>query len=169
MRLLKGVSTVPKVGFNLQTVPPAMRPYCLVDEGYIGVSQDLAQAENRIVAWTGPDLAMKKAFAEGLDLHKVTYARMFEVPYDSVSDEIGSSDFGDGTKSQRFWGKQCNHSLNYDLSYVGFGLRFEVSDRQAKGMIDRYHAAYPGVRGSSKLSFIRCIITAAPNISFIGI
>lgn len=139
---------MPKVGINMQTIPPAMRPFCLVDKGYIGINQDLAQAENRIVAWTGPDLAMKQAFLDGIDIHKYTYSRMFEVPYESVSDELGSSDFGDGTKSQRFWGKQCNHSLNYDLSYIGFGVRYEVSNNQAKDLIERYHASYPGVRGS---------------------
>ena len=139
---------MPRVGINMQTIPPAMRPCCLVDKGYIGINQDLAQAENRIVAWTGPDLAMKQAFLDGIDIHKYTYSRMFEVPYESVSDELGSSDFGDGTKSQRFWGKQCNHSLNYDLSYMGFGIRYEVSNDQASDLIERYHAAYPGIRGS---------------------
>lgn len=145
---------MPKVGANLQTLPPAMKPYCLVDKGYIGINQDLAQAENRIVAWTGPELNMRKAFEDGIDVHRNTYARMFGVPYESVSDEPGSSDFGDGSKSQRFWGKQCNHSLNYDLSYLGFGIKYEVSNQQAKDMIERYHAAYPGVRGSFQKGII---------------
>lgn len=145
---------MPSVGINLQTIPPAMRPHCLVDKGYIGINQDLAQAENRIVAHVGPELNMRKAFEDGVDVHRNTYARMFEVPYESVSDESGSSDFGDGTKSQRFWGKQCNHSLNYDLSYLGFGIRFEVSNKQAKDLIERYHAAYPGVRASYQKKII---------------
>jgi len=139
---------MPSVGANLQTLPPVIRPYCLIDEGYIGVNQDMAQAENRIVAWYGPELTMRKAFEDGTDVHRNTYARMFDVPYDSVSDEPGSSDFGDGSKSQRFWGKQCNHSLNYDLSFLGFGIKYEVPPKQAKELIERYHAAYPGVRAS---------------------
>ena len=139
---------MPSTGLNMQTIPPAMRPYCLIDEGYIGINQDLSQAEDRIVAWTGPDLVKKKAYKSGEDPNRTTYSKMFDVPYDSVSDELGSSDFGDGTKSQRFWGKQCNHSLNYDLSYLGFAMRYEVSNKQAKELVERYHAAYPGVRGS---------------------
>ena len=40
----------------------------------------------------------------------------------------------------------CNHSLNYDLGYKSFALRFEMPETQAKMLVDRFHRVYPGIR-----------------------
>jgi DNA polymerase I-like protein with 3'-5' exonuclease and polymerase domains len=40
----------------------------------------------------------------------------------------------------------CNHSLNYDLGYKSFALRFEMPETQAKQLVDRFHKVYPGIR-----------------------
>jgi uracil-DNA glycosylase family 4 len=105
-------------GTNLQNLPPDMRKFLIADEGYAFVEVDLSQAENRIVAYIAPEPMMQRAFEEGIDLHRQTFGMMFLIPILEVSDEPGSCKLGDGSKSQRWWGKQLNHSLNYGLGSI---------------------------------------------------
>jgi DNA polymerase I-like protein with 3'-5' exonuclease and polymerase domains len=53
---------------------------------------------------------------------------------------------GTGEYTWRFWGKKCNHSLNYDLGYKQFALRFEMGEGEAKQIVERFHRVYPGIR-----------------------
>jgi len=133
-------------GGNLQNIPPEMKEFMLFDEGYVGYEIDLSQAENRIVAYCGPVPEMIQAFEDNKDVHRLTASLMFGVPYDQVSDEPGSTHLGGGRYSQRFFGKKCNHSLNYDLGSVSFSLLLEIELREGKYLVESYHRAYPGVR-----------------------
>ena len=133
-------------GSNRQNQPPTMKSCYLADPGCILVDIDLSQAENRIVAYCAPEPNMIHAFERGLDLHAHTYSLIFNIPIDEVSDEPGSSEFGDGTKSQRFWGKQMNHSLDYGLGYKTFSLRYELPEHEGRRLVDGWHQVYPCVR-----------------------
>ena len=133
-------------GMNLQNWPYEMLRFLLADEGYVYYSFDLAQAENRIVAYVGQVTPMIEAFESGADVHSLTAALIFQKPVSEISDEEGSCPLGDGTHSERFWGKKANHGLNYDLGYKTFAFYYEIPERDAKFIIDRYHNAYPGVR-----------------------
>lgn len=134
-------------GANHQNLPHAVRKFYLADTEKHGFFEfDLPQAENRIVAWIAPEPAMRRAFESNIDVHRQTYGLMFGIPIDEVSDKPGSSHLGDGSKSQRFWGKQFNHSLNYGLGYKAFALRYELPESDAKELVERYHRVYPGIR-----------------------
>lgn len=113
---------------------------------HAGYSVDLSQAENRIVAYVGNVLPMIEAFESNRDVHKLTAGLILNKPVEAVSDVKGSSSIGDGTKSERDWGKKANHSLNYDIGPVTFSLDHEISIVQAKWIISRYHASYPQIR-----------------------
>ena len=89
---------------------------------------------------------MIDAFEKGIDLHRLTAALIFGKALEDISDEEGSSDLGDGTHSERDFGKKGNHSLNYDLGYKSFALKFELPESEAKWLVEQYHRAYPGVR-----------------------
>lgn len=133
-------------GGNLQTLPNSVRKFVVADEGYALYSMDLSQAENRIVANIAPVVELLQAFERGEDIHKKTAGLILGIPPDQVSDEPGSCSFGNGDQSQRFWGKVANHGLNYMMGYKTFALEYEMSEAEAKVIVDRYHAAYPGVR-----------------------
>jgi uracil-DNA glycosylase family 4 len=133
-------------GTNMQNWPHDLLAYMKPDVGYVYYDIDLAQAENRIVAYVGNVIQMIQAFEEGIDLHKLTAALIFSKPLSQISDEPGSSDLGNGEQSERFWGKKANHSLNYDETYKGFALIYEIMESEARWIVDRYHMAYPGVR-----------------------
>jgi DNA polymerase-1 len=133
---------------NMQNWPHDLLSYLLADEGYLFYSFDLSQIENRIVAYVGNIQEMIDAFESGKDLHRLTGALIFRIPYAEVSDEPGSCSLGGGKHSQRFWGKKGNHSLNYDYGYKDFALKHEITETDAKFLVERYHSSYPGVRES---------------------
>lgn len=143
---LSSSKTIFGTGGNMQNLPPAMLQYLKADPGYVLYNIDLAQAENRIVAYVAPEPNMIAAFESGIDLHRQTAGLIFGKPVNEVSDEPGSSSIGGGIYSERFWGKKGNHSLNYDLGYKAFALINEITEAEARFIYDRYHATYPGVK-----------------------
>ena len=138
--------TIFETGANLQNQPPEMKKLMLADEGYLAVSMDLSQAENRVVAYIANEVRMIEAFETGVDLHKLTAGLIFGIRPEEVSDLPGSCPIAGGQFSQRFWGKKANHGLNYDLGYKTFALYYEMEERDAKFIVERYHMAYPGIR-----------------------
>jgi len=144
-RLSSG-KTIFGTGTNLQNQPPIMKKYMIADDGYVIYNVDLSQAENRIVAYLGPDETMISAFESGRDIHSQTAGLVFNKPIDQISRKAGSCSIGSGEYSERFWGKKANHGLNYDLSYKSFALIYEIPEKESKFIVERYHTAYPGVR-----------------------
>lgn len=133
-------------GMNMQNWPHSMLKFLLADDGYVYYSYDLSQFENRIVAYVGNVVPMIEAFEAGRDVHSLTAGLILGKPPDEISNEDGSSTIGDGTHSERFWGKKSNHGLNYDLGYKNFALNLEIPEREAKWIVEKYHSIYPGVR-----------------------
>jgi len=133
-------------GLNSQTIPGSLRKYLLADKGYILYVLDKAQAENRVVAYIAPEQNMIDAFEREIDVHKRTAGFIFGKPEDEISDEPYSSNLSGSEKSERDIGKQANHALNYGLGYRKFAIRMEISEADAKSIIDRYFSGYPGVR-----------------------
>jgi uracil-DNA glycosylase family 4 len=143
---LSSSKTIFGKGGNMQNLPPEMLRFLVADPGCFLYNIDLSQAENRIVAYIAPEPNMIAAFEKGIDIHRQTAGLLLNKKPEDISDEEGSSSIGGGLFSERFWGKKSNHSLNYDLGYRAFALVCEIPDNEAKYVVDRYHAVYPGVR-----------------------
>jgi uracil-DNA glycosylase family 4 len=150
-RLSSG-ETIFGTGGNQQNWPHDLLRFFLFDEGYIGYSLDLSQIENRIVAYVGGVIPQIEAFEQGIDLHRLTASVIFNKPYDQISSEDGSSDLGDGRQSERYWGKKGNHAINYDVGYKTFALVNEMSETDAKYIIEKIHKGYPQIRGGYHLT-----------------
>lgn len=133
-------------GMNLQNIPHTIKDMLLPDEGYVFYSFDLAQAENRIVAYVGRITSMIQAFENGDDVHSLTAGLIFGKDPKDVSRDKGSCSLGDGRHSERDFGKRANHGLNYDFGFKAFALLYEIEEREARFIVDRYHQVYPGVR-----------------------
>jgi len=144
-------------GMNMQNWPHMLLKYLIADDGYLYYSWDLSQAENRIVAYVGDVIPMIEAFEGGEDVHRLTAGLIFGKRADEISDEDGSSSLGDGTHSERFWGKKANHGLNYDLGYKSFAFDYEIPERDGKNIVDSYHRVYPGVRNTFHAYIRRCL------------
>lgn len=133
-------------GMNMQNWPHTMLKHLGPDDGYVVYTMDLSQAENRIVAYVGRINHMIDAFETGKDVHRLTASLIFNKPYDEISDEPGSCSLGNGESTERQWGKKANHGLNYDLGYKSFALYYDMPEKDAKFVVERYHAAYPELR-----------------------
>lgn len=136
-------------GGNVQNLPLVFQQYVLADEGYVMYIPDLSQAENRTTANIAPEPLMLKAFAEDVDIHSLTASMISGIDMNEIKrqDKEGiNCNLGTGEYTWRFWGKKSNHSLNYDLGYKSFALRFEMPESQAKMLVDRFHKIYPGIR-----------------------
>jgi len=144
-RLSSG-ETIFGTGGNQQNWPHDLLRFFLFDEGYIGYSFDLSQIENRIVAYVGGIIPMIEAFETGKDMHRLTASMIFGKSYDEVTSEDGTCPLGDGTHSERYFGKKCNHAVNYDTGYKKFALVNEITEKESKHILDKLHQAYPQIR-----------------------
>lgn len=133
-------------GMNQQNIPHDILTYLEADEGYIYYAFDKSQIENRIVAYVGRVTAMIQAFEQGIDLHKMTGGLVFGKSWETVSSVPGSTQLGGGAYSERDFGKKANHSLNYDFGAPSFALKYEITVKDAKWIVDRYHQVYPEIR-----------------------
>lgn len=146
------------VGTNLQNLPPKMKANIVPDPGYCLIEIDLAQAENRVVAYIAPDDRMIEAFESGIDIHSKTAGLLFEMDpadikqrYRQFNEDKSINDYlcapiGQGSKPWRYWGKEANHAFNYGLGYKNAALRWEIPEKDAKFLRERYLSAYPGVK-----------------------
>lgn len=143
---LSSSKTIFGSGGNFQNLTPEFKECMMPDENYIAYEIDLSQAENRVVGYIAPEERMIKAFESGEDVHRLTAGMIFSKPPEQVSNEPGTASIGDGSKSERFWGKTSNHAFNYDLGYRSFSLKYEIPEKDGKFIHQRYHQIYAGVR-----------------------
>ncbi len=136
-------------GGNVQNLPPVFQQFVLADDGYVMYIPDLSQAENRTTANIAPEPLMLKAFEDGIDIHSLTAGMISGIDPAEIKKQDKENilcQLGTGEYTWRFWGKKCNHSLNYDLGYKSFALRFEMPEPQAKMLVEKFHRVYPGIR-----------------------
>jgi uracil-DNA glycosylase family 4 len=147
---LSSSSNIFDTGMNMQNWPHQLLQYLISDDGFFYWSYDLAQAENRIVAYVGRVTPMIDAFESGMDVHSLTGSLISGLPWQEVLSQDKADTpcpLGDGTKTWRFWGKKANHGLNYDQGYRAFAFQNEIPERDGYRIVeDGYHRSYPGVR-----------------------
>jgi DNA polymerase-1 len=102
--------------------------------GSMIASADYSQIELRIMAHISGDVALLRAFTEGLDVHRATAAEVFGVGLDQVSNE------------QRRYAKVINFGLIYGMSAFGLARNLGIDNTAAKNYITRYFERYPGVK-----------------------
>jgi len=102
--------------------------------GDIMVSADYSQIELRVLAHLSGDVGLIEAFTSGRDFHAATAARVFAV------------DAAEVTLEQRRRAKAVNFGIVYGQSAHGLAGSLGIGYAEAQLMIDRYFAAYPGVR-----------------------
>jgi len=125
---------------NLQNIPVRTAEGRRIREAFVAppgakiVSADYSQIELRIMAHISADPSLRRAFAEGMDVHRATASEVFGVAPADVSAE------------QRRYAKVINFGLIYGMSAFGLAQNLGIEREAAKNWIDRYFARYPGVR-----------------------
>ena len=124
---------------NLQNIPVRtelgrqIRRAFVAAPGHVLVSADYSQVELRILAHVAKDDGLLKAFAEGADVHARTAAEVFGVPEAEV------------TADQRRAAKMVNYGIAYGLSPHGLSARLTIPVEEARSIIERYFARFPGI------------------------
>ena len=99
------------------------------------LAADYSQIELRLMAHLSGDEAMRRAFAEGQDIHDFTARQIFAVP---AGDDVDAN--------QRRIAKSVNFGLLYGMSEFGLAQRLEISKAEARAMTEAYFARFPSVR-----------------------
>ncbi len=125
---------------NLQNIPIRTPQGRRIREAFIAprgakiVSADYSQIELRIMAHLSGDEGLRRAFAQGQDVHLATAAEVFGVPLEKVS------------KDERRTAKVINFGLIYGMSAFGLAQNLGIERATAQAYIESYFARYPGVK-----------------------
>lgn len=132
-------------GTNPQNLPKKFRRVFQADPGCIFIEIDGSQAENRTVANIAPIPSIIAAFRDKTDVHSLTASFIFEKPINEISRVEGSASLGDGTHSERDWGKRANHAFNYGYGEESFAQKYEIPIEQARKIKNGWLAANKGI------------------------
>ncbi len=125
---------------NLQNIPirtpmgREVRRAFIAPEGLELLCADYSQVELRVMAALSGDPGMRKAFAEGLDIHAATASSVYGVPLDLLLPEM------------RRAAKMVNFGIIYGISAFGLAQRLAIPREEARTIIEGYFTQYPGVK-----------------------
>jgi len=97
------------------------------------LSFDYSQIELRVLAHVADDGELRRAFAEGLDIHRATASKVFGVA------------LGEVTPDMRRRAKVFNFGVLYGLTAFGLSTRERIPRDEAEAFIKAYFEAYPSV------------------------
>jgi len=98
------------------------------------ISADYSQIELRLLAHIADIPALKKAFAEGLDIHAMTASEIFGVPVKGMPADV------------RRRAKAINFGIVYGISAFGLANQLGISRGEADDYIKKYFQRFPGIR-----------------------
>ena len=126
---------------NLQNIPiknqegrEIRKAFIPRDKDHILLAADYSQIELRLIADISNDKEMLDAFGKGLDFHRATAAKIYEVPYDEVNDE------------QRRNAKTVNFSITYGAGATNLSRQLDISRKEATELINAYFESYSSLK-----------------------
>ena len=125
---------------NLQNIPVRteegrrIRTAFVAPAGHKLVSADYSQIELRVLAHVADIPQLKKAFAEGLDIHAMTASEMFGVPIKGMDSAV------------RRRAKAINFGIIYGISAFGLANQLSISREEAGDYIRTYFKRFPGIK-----------------------
>jgi DNA polymerase-1 len=125
---------------NLQNIPVRtkegreIRTAFIADKGARLISADYSQIELRVLAHIADIPQLKKAFADGLDIHAMTASEMFGVPLKDMPAEV------------RRRAKAINFGIIYGISAFGLAAQLGIAKQEAGEYIQTYFKRFPGIR-----------------------
>ncbi len=125
---------------NLQNIPirteegRKIRRAFVAPQGRKLISADYSQIELRLLAHLADIPALKRAFADELDIHAMTASEMFGVPIEGMPGEV------------RRRAKAINFGIIYGISAFGLANQLSIGRDEAGAYIKKYFERFPGIR-----------------------
>ncbi len=125
---------------NLQNIPVRtaegrqIRTAFVAGPGHKLVSADYSQIELRVLAHIAGIDQLKKAFADGLDIHAMTASEMFDTPVEGMDPSI------------RRKAKAINFGIIYGISAFGLANQLSIPREEAGRYIKTYFERFPGIK-----------------------
>lgn len=127
---------------NLQNIPVRTEEGNKIRKAFIPkdrkngliLSADYSQIELRLLAHVSGDENLIEAFKSGVDVHKITASKVFDVPLKAV------------TREMRYKAKAVNFGIVYGQSKYGLAKALGITSDDADNFINRYFATYPKVK-----------------------
>ncbi|MDB6137773.1 MAG: polA [Verrucomicrobiaceae bacterium] len=126
---------------NLQNIPvrseqgkEIRKAFIPGEPGWVIMSADYSQIELRVMAAIAEDTAMLEAFAQGLDIHQATAAKVYGVALDEVLPDM------------RRTAKMVNFGIIYGISAFGLSQRLGIPRGESAKIIESYFTQFPGVK-----------------------
>ena len=125
---------------NLQNIPirteegREIRTAFVAPKGMKLISADYSQVELRLLAHIADIPSLRKAFADGVDIHAMTASEMFNVPIQAMPAAVRSR------------AKAINFGIIYGISGFGLANQLGISREEANAYIKTYFERFPGIR-----------------------
>jgi DNA polymerase I len=125
---------------NLQNIPVRTEEGRRIRTAFIApfgtklISADYSQIELRVLAHVADIPQLKKAFADGLDIHAMTASEMFGVPIAGMDSAV------------RRRAKAINFGIIYGISAFGLANQLSISREEAGDYIKTYFNRFPGIK-----------------------
>ena len=120
------------------------------DENYEILSLDYSQIELRVLASLSNCPALKEIFLSNEDIHSATAKKIFNLQ-------------GEPNALQRRRAKTVNFGIVYGISDWGLADQLEISNKEAKEIINSFYASFPEVA-----TFFQKIINNAVNDGYVS-
>jgi DNA polymerase-1 len=125
---------------NLQNIPVRTEEGRRIRQAFIApkgaklISADYSQIELRLLAHIADIPELKKAFADGLDIHAMTASEIFGVPVKDMPADV------------RRRAKAINFGIVYGISGFGLANQLGIAQSEANDYIKKYFTRFPGIR-----------------------
>jgi DNA polymerase-1 len=125
---------------NLQNIPirteegRRIRTAFIAPGGSKLVSADYSQIELRVLAHVADIPQLRRAFAEGRDIHAMTASEMFNLPVEGMDPQV------------RRRAKAINFGIIYGISAFGLANQLGIGREEAGEYIRTYFKRFPGIR-----------------------
>ncbi|MGE0845025.1 MAG: DNA polymerase I [Flavobacteriaceae bacterium] len=125
---------------NLQNIPVRTEEGRRIRKAFVAppgsklMSADYSQIELRVLAHIADIPQLRKAFADGLDIHAMTASEMFGVPVEGMDPMV------------RRRAKAINFGIIYGISAFGLANQLSIPREEAAEYIKRYFERFPGIR-----------------------
>ena len=125
---------------NIQNIPVRseegrrIRKAFIATPGHQLISADYSQIELRLLAHIADIASLRRAFADGIDIHAMTASEMFGVPVAGMDPMI------------RRRAKAINFGIIYGISAFGLANQLGIGREEAAAYIKQYFERFPGIR-----------------------